>query len=70
MAIGGIFVYAIDLYLILGLVLMVDTAIIYVNKRWKNAYLVLSMQFFLVFRENEMRKIYSEIIKYEKFKKI
>lgn len=36
----------------------------------KNAYLVLSMQFFLVFRENEMRKIYSEIIKYEKFKKI
>ncbi|MFR5772301.1 MAG: hypothetical protein ACLUE7_02845 [Lachnospirales bacterium] len=32
-AIGGIFVYAIDLYLILGLVLMVDTAIIYVNKR-------------------------------------
>ena len=69
-AIGGIFVYAIDLYLILGLVLMVDTAIIYVNKRWKNAYLVLSMQFFLVFRENEMRKIYSEIIKYEKFKKI
>ena len=31
--IGGIFVYAIDLYLILGLVLMVDTAIIYVNKR-------------------------------------
>ena len=32
-AIGGIFVYAIDLYLILGIVLMVDTAIIYVNKR-------------------------------------
>lgn len=32
-AIGGMLVYAIDLYLILGLVLMVDTAIIYVNKR-------------------------------------
>lgn len=32
-AIGGIFVYVIDLYLILGLILMVDTAIIYVNKR-------------------------------------
>lgn len=46
-AIGGMLVYVIDLYLILGLVLMVDTAIIYVNKRWKNAYLVLSMQFFL-----------------------
>ena len=32
-AIGGMLVYAVDLYLILGLVLMVDTAIIYVNKR-------------------------------------
>ena len=32
-AIGGMLVYVIDLYLILGLVLMVDTAIIYVNKR-------------------------------------
>lgn len=33
---------------------------------------VLSFKYavFLVFRENEMRKIYSEIIKYEKFKKI
>lgn len=32
-AISGVLVYVIDLYLILGLVLMVDTAIIYVNKR-------------------------------------
>ncbi len=32
-AIGGIFVYLIDLYLILGLALIVDTATIYVNRK-------------------------------------